>query len=1169
MKGNKIIATLVVLTMVLSTLVVLKQFNVLEEASAATPGVTMWGYPNQTITPDLKYHPTNTVTVKINTTGLATTQNYILYYPDYTSTKVSGVYNSFNLTWKQKGDDIYTTGTSVGEDYPLSISGITLNVSGLWVLSETGTTPDGSDANFADTIAKWFWVNTSDVYSLSVTPDQVYFGNNETINVEVTNGGTAVSSATVDIRRELTDDPITGFPTRTPSSGNVSFSSNYINVLTYAGNYTVIAYRDSDNTDTEFLYTYTNGYNQTLGNASYEIDPETDGADYYSYAKCGPWDPPEYNSTYYSPKLIVNAGVPSATIPAANQSMYWSFEGQVNITVKDYEDDNISGLQVAVYDSEGNNWTSDISDVDTSHSGDGWIWLTDGSWDFVDNQTLTVYIFKDIATQDGTQEWNTSIDFQITNAPGVQWKWISDDGGLGTSNDGVIPWVPERDDQPLDIQFQIINDEHHYYGEDYDDDAVAEYGENISISGNALFLPTTLDKIPNMVDFDGETWTVSLTPTMALNGGEITFTVDWEDYGSLTETLTIGGSELNGTIVTISPASFTYGTNTTLTVTVKDANGDPIKYANEVGLYWVCWHGYLLEDHPIAKKTKGNANGEYTFIINTTQQMDNQTDAFDVMDDPGIKAPRNISAYADTGSGYGYALTEMKPVSDLKVTVEPGTVMAAQKITKIWFNTTVVNSAGNRTGWPEDAALHVRIFNSTGEDVTGLTVGTISTGDLDEDTNISLTSEYLWLPGTYTVYVYNNTHNSEGHNATLVVQAVDVTCDVSEFIWNVDDNISATFTVKYNGALMNGTLRIDNITDQGDYNGTWYNSSFTVVNGVGTDEGGNESLSVTVTNGVKTIHNITALNLPTGEDRENITYYFKPKGTSYWAQATGITPVKIANVAVTPTVVVLNEAADLTVTITGRGAGLNDVWVSIGGAADEQNGTTTSDGTITFSVVPSKTGKITIAVENRTSDTTVQVTNWKLYIDSPAQVNEDESFTITIKNGTSSGSALANAYVTFNKETKQTTADGKATFTATTVGANGAVMTIAATADGYKEASATIQINNVPKLIIAVSGEVKAGQTFTLTIADDMGGPVIGATVTFEGKTYTTGAGGTITMTAPTTEGSYPVSATFPGFTSVSGTVTIVKGGGIPGFELLTLVAAIGVAFLLLRRRRN
>jgi len=30
-----------------------------------------------------------------------------------------------------------------------------------------------------------------------------------------------------------------------------------------------------------------------------------------------------------------------------------------------------------------------------------------------------------------------------------------------------------------------------------------------------------------------------------------------------------------------------------------------------------------------------------------------------------------------------------------------------------------------------------------------------------------------------------------------------------------------------------------------------------------------------------------------------------------------------------------------------------------------------------------------------------------------------------------------------------------------------------------------------------------------------------------------------------------------------------IKAGSIPGFELLTLVAAIGVAFILLRRRRN
>jgi hypothetical protein len=114
-----------------------------------------------------------------------------------------------------------------------------------------------------------------------------------------------------------------------------------------------------------------------------------------------------------------------------------------------------------------------------------------------------------------------------------------------------------------------------------------------------------------------------------------------------------------------------------------------------------------------------------------------------------------------------------------------------------------------------------------------------------------------------------------------------------------------------------------------------------------------------------------------------------------------------------------------------------------------------------------------------------------------------------------------------------------------------------------------IMIVNIPKLIVAVAGEVKAGQTFTLTVADDTGSPVIGATLTFEGKTYTSGAGGVVTITAPSTAGTYPVTATFPGYETLSSTVTVVKGGGIPGFELITLIAAIGVAFLLLRRRRN
>ena len=94
------------------------------------------------------------------------------------------------------------------------------------------------------------------------------------------------------------------------------------------------------------------------------------------------------------------------------------------------------------------------------------------------------------------------------------------------------------------------------------------------------------------------------------------------------------------------------------------------------------------------------------------------------------------------------------------------------------------------------------------------------------------------------------------------------------------------------------------------------------------------------------------------------------------------------------------------------------------------------------------------------------------------------------------------------------------------------------------------------------------GSTFEVVVAKDTGDPVIGATVTFNDKTYTTGAGGVATLTAPTTAGEYTITASFGTFTDATGTVT-VKAGGTPGFEVLTLLVAIGVAFILLRRRRR
>jgi len=45
--------------------------------------------------------------------------------------------------------------------------------------------------------------------------------------------------------------------------------------------------------------------------------------------------------------------------------------------------------------------------------------------------------------------------------------------------------------------------------------------------------------------------------------------------------------------------------------------------------------------------------------------------------------------------------------------------------------------------------------------------------------------------------------------------------------------------------------------------------------------------------------------------------------------------------------------------------------------------------------------------------------------------------------------------------------------------------------------------------------------------------------------------------------------ATFGTYVEATGIVTVTAAPGIPGFEILSLIAALGVAFILLRRRRN
>jgi len=426
---------------------------------------------------------------------------------------------------------------------------------------------------------------------------------------------------------------------------------------------------------------------------------------------------------------------------------------------------------------------------------------------------------------------------------------------------------------------------------------------------------------------------------------------------------------------------------------------------------------------------------------------------------------------------------------------------------------------------------------------------------------------------TYSIYAWNNTHNSEGYNATFEIKAVEVACDKAPFIWSVDANISATFTITYNGNPTNGTLRIDNMSDKGAYNSTWTNCSFTGTS----DAGGNTSLEISktkITNGVVTVHDISADVLHPNVAKQNITFWFKPtESGSVFAKATAQMTVEVPSVTPDPEYIPLGRTTKVYCTATGRGDTLSGVFIRLHGQGFDQNSTTDVDGRVAFSVTPASTGNISIDVgeTGRTlPDTVVYVVAWVIDVDVVAEVNEGEEFTVTVtKEGTTD--VVVGATVTIKGiGTATTDANGQVTFTAPEVTSD-RTYTIKVTAVGYAPDpdTNTITVVNIPKLILVIPDEVQATATFEIAVADDTGGAIVGAVITFNEKTYTTGVNGIAKLTAPKTEGSYPIEASFGNYEKATDIVTVTAAPGIPGFELLSLIAALGVAFILFRRRRR
>jgi len=1259
MKGSKILAMLVVLAMLLSTMVILNKIgiNVVEKVDAATvigvdffqksktPGTNILNNSDDELQ-DIQVG--NTVTLELN--GALITSEHYLYYPTYTSDINGYVY----ANWTRISGSVTNAGLekSVTFAYPglylvvpatADVSGdaklFQLNMSAMSVKTLTGTAQ----------ITGWFWVNSSS-WTVTLSEDTVYYDKNDTliITVEDAAGDPVTSAGFIDIwhiQATGAGDKYTlcQHKPMAANSDGMSWTLSDANIYSYthsngAGIYAVAAYGTYADFETTAKYIYGDltttdgkyGYNSTFGNLTFWSSRFVVGGTEtkilncfgahalsttwknttYKYDTCGPFAIPKYWSGYEN--FTVAAGVPTATI--TNGSQFWndSADNEVYINVTDYDGNSLNFASGNVWLYNKNNDPSKSTSIPigsknyTVSRGLGYIKITPKQkWGYNTSSSTTwapkgkVYVVYAMTTVGNvSKEWNGTSIFTLTSAE-ARFRWVDDDSSISADNeDGVLPYVPDITKVPLSITFKIQGDDYTYWGDGNAGETVTEAAENITISGNSLFTGT-LDQFPGYADswFDGtDTWTVPIIPTMSQGGGEITFTAVAWNRTIPGGDLTIGGGDYlkNGSIVTVTPSEFNIAAkDQTLTTTVKRADGTTNNPFGKVYLYYLTDAGAPVGTTvPDCIDYVTTTTTEYSMTFNKTQQTTNQTAQLG-----SIKAPRNLIIYVTAdNSGYGYALVTMKPESDLKVTTSKSTILAGYNYDDFYINTTVINTAtGNSTGTPEiddKASFHVVVYDEDNNNVTddilsgGLGVGydyTDLIGSSSSFTKYSfdLTDLYITEPGTYTFYAYNNTHNSEGYNATLVVNQVSVVCDKDPLIWRYDDNISATFTVTYGGveSVSGGALVIDNMTTCDDYNKTWVNTSF---NGAGDDNLWNDSIALDedtgFVDGVVTVNDITANYLDSGVAEQYITFWFKPVDGEY-ARALNVLPVSVPSVATDKTKIALDQRTTVVATVTGRDTPLEDVFVGLHGCGltvADTNGTTGSDGTVIFSILPTVTGTIRLDVgeAGRVTDTKITVNNWALDISVDSQVDEATDFTVTVtKTGTST--PVEGAFVVFNGKTETTDATGKVTpFTAPKVSSD-RPYPISVTAEGYTPASTTITVINVPKLtIIPPSGKVYGTKDFVVTVADDEGQAIIGAKVTFNSVDYFTGAGGSVTITAPDvkeTSTDYTLTATFTGFESATeATLKIYKTqGGIPGFELVTLIAAIGVALILLRRRRN
>lgn len=749
--------------------------------------------------------------------------------------------------------------------------------------------------------------------------------------------------------------------------------------------------------------------------------------------------------------------------------------------------------------------------------------------------------------------------------------------------------------------------------------------DNVTLSGDYLRIVDdeggALAPLIGAMNFTtGEFDITNLYPTKG--GGKVTVSVKWKN-STWTKDISIGyGGEISA-----DKSEIVVETPTAISFTLK-SNGaaDPF---GQVRLFRVIDNGdgtvstAAIASTPnalvgSAQEGKG-LDGKYTFTLKETE-----LGTYLAYGQVGHELP------SGDFRNWTYTIFRVVPAHDLKSEVRSGAdILASKDASVVSLNVTKADGATYADGTDTEPifyflnATQLGDFQSDGKLPTAVSGADVAPWKVSNRIQTYNVTGRWDRPGAYSVYVRaaDGKHDNAQAMPTFTVHAPTVTFSPPAVVGNKDIEANTTVTVTvtdWTGKALNGTLisdYVDTTTAPKDAaskgKGWFYGANVT---------GSVDAPKIKVENG-KATFKVTGFKLG------KVWFDFDPNSKSSAAaadtvaQATGEFLIVTPNVLVNPSAIPVGSTSPVQITVLDlAGKPLQNLKVQICGPPVGDgctgNESTSVAGQALVGVTPFRTGNLTLRVSGNETSTTIRVFAGLVVIPTPDQPKAGDMVVLhvrqpgrtgepdvklTVKDA--SGATVSTATTDVAGNAKWTpTVEGQYTITAEKLGFDTATsqLTVAAQPPPPPPQEAKFGISDLK--VTPTKAELGGAVLGTVKVTNS--GNAAGETVvrlkvngvTFGKSDVSLGAGESDDIAlsfTPNQAGTYQVTVALPDGTQVGPvSVEVTKpapptppkddtpkddpkddtpsgGGGVPGFEAIFALAALGVAFLLVRRKQK